>query len=34
MELWDVCNKNRIKIGRSHTRGEVMKQGDYHQKNH
>lgn len=30
MELWDVYDKNRKKVGRTHQRGIPMKKGDYH----
>lgn len=30
MELWDVYDKNRKKVGRTHQRGIPMKSGDHH----
>lgn len=30
MEIWDVYNKDRVKTGRTHKRGEPMEEGDYH----
>lgn len=30
MELWDIYDKYRQKTGRTHERGNTMKEGDYH----
>ena len=30
MELWDVYDKDRKQLGRTHERGRRMKQGEYH----
>lgn len=29
-ELWDLYTKDREKTGRTHRRGELMKEGEYH----
>lgn len=30
MELWDVYDKDRNKVGRTHLRGNTLENGDYH----
>lgn len=30
MELWDIYDKNRHRVGKTHQRGTPMKKGDYH----
>ena len=30
MELWDVYDKDRNKVGRKHERGTPLPDGDYH----
>jgi isopentenyldiphosphate isomerase len=30
MEIWDIYDKNRVKTGRTHVRGEKLAEGDFH----